>query len=228
MKTKNRLCAFVLMIAVISFVVFPVVNVQAAVSSTEKKEILRFFENNCEDYMYYDTFYEKDFVFNKYVKTDMAVNQLILNRLETDDSILGIFDEGLREKYGSCYGGMIKCSKALKNKIKKQGQTMFGSSFKASFGQGKKQENCTLLYRQSYDKNYLLVDAFDYDCWTITKLKSVTKKNGIYTAKFSLTRSDYGYDPNTPIKCKAVCTMKLKKQGSSFIVKDIKQTKTMY
>lgn len=229
MKIRNKIWAMVLLIAVMVTTILPVVNAQAAVSSAEKKKILAFFKENCEDYMYYDTFRTEKFVFTDEIKTDIAVRSLVINGSIRNLEMGSINNMNhiilLNEKYKPGFGMLCKCSKSQKTKIEKQGKRMFGNSFKLSFGTRTYDKIYPLLAPQTSDKKYLTNEAGDWEDRTQTKIKSVTKKNGIYTVKFNLVRKDWD---DGEINARAICTMKLKKNGSSYIIKDIKQSKKRY
>lgn len=200
---------------VLVFVQVPTVA-QAKVTASEKQKIEKFLEKNCESYLeecwHRGGVIQDGFKLDNRIKTDMVV--YLTKEFEgVNDSTYS----ALQKKYNLGEVFLYKYNKVAKNRIVKKGKQIFGSSFKVSFAS---EPEINLVYGivKLGNKKYIVdggcTDTSWNDKW---EYSSISKKNGVYTIKAELTSDDYKEAERFIIR--------LKKSGSSYIIKSIKSTK---
>ncbi|MDD7642728.1 MAG: hypothetical protein PUK75_09695 [bacterium] len=202
-------------------------NKAEAVSSSEQKKIEKFLDKYTSEY--FDQcratiLFRKGQVFqlNKKRKTDMAIMAL-----NPDSSFIKLeksYSDQLWKKYNP-YRGLWIYSKGMKTKIMKSGKKLFGSSFELEFTHdtpySELADRYYYFFPLSYDNKYLVNNIVDWgDCDVKHEYMSVKKKNGLYVVKAKYTYVEpvetEKYKESTNI------TVKLKKNGNSYIISDIK------
>lgn len=189
-------------------------NVEAAtkVTASEKAKVKKTIEP-IESYLcqlVYMKTSPTSFKFDSKRKTDMAIHSLPYAKM--DSELAGDY----WEKYG-WYGGGYKYSKKTKTLIRQRGKRLFGDSFKLSVA--KHNEKGLYFYPLTYDKKYIALNCFDWgDTNEELVYKSISKISGGYLVKLKVTET---LEEKSTGKSKTF-TVKLKKQGKSLIINDIK------
>ncbi|MCI7129936.1 MAG: hypothetical protein MSA09_05155 [Lachnospiraceae bacterium] len=203
-------------------------NRTEAVSQSEEKKIEKFLDKYTSEYFdqcRVTLLLKKDqqvFQLNKKRKTDMAI--MALNPFSSLKNAEAEYTDQLWQKYNP-YRGLWTYSKGIKNKIMQSGKKLFGNSFELVFTQDNPRNDADDRYDYffplSSDKKYIVNNIVDWgDCDVRHEYMSVKKKNGIYVVK-----AKYTYVAPTEseeYKESTIFTVKLKKNGSSYIIADIK------
>lgn len=234
MRKCKLIVTVVLMLTFFSgIMVYPTHEAQAAsnkaeaVSTSEQKKIEKFLDKYTSEYFdqcRVTILFKKGQVFqlNKKRKTDMAIMALnpYSSFIKSDKSD----SDQLWKKYNP-YRGLWTYSKGVKNKIMQSGKKLFGNSFELEFTHDKPYSETADRYDYffplSNDNKYLINNIVDWgDCDVKHEYMSVIKKNGLYVVK-----AKYTYvEPLETEKYKesTIITIKLKKNGNSYIITDVK------
>ena len=219
------ICALMLAMSItagISMVEEPAI-VHAKVTASEKKKIQAYLDEYCIRYLEHCCYVDQtgdQFKFDSKKKTDMVLAKIACQDYMRDRMIS---DDALWQKYQP-YGGLAKYDAAVKKEIAAYGKKLFGSSFKVSFAAG---QNTKSFYPLSSDKKYILYNECDWGDWGIDhKYTGISKQNGTYTVKIKFTSGwwDYDTDRMTSVETDNF-TVSLKKNGSSYVIKNIRSTK---
>lgn len=218
MKNVKKLFLILLTFTLI-FTVMPAEQANAAtVSASEKAAVKKYIRKNCFYYLAMccnvgqtpDTFN-----WDAKRKTDLVIHNICNNLEPTSDPMF--------EKYHS-YGGLFVYSDEAKAAIKKEGTRLFGSSFKTTFCVfSDSYLNFKYFYPLTSDKKYIMMNCPDTGDWTVlnTKYSISAGANGIYTAKVTLATGSFEESPSAYY----TYAVKLKKSGSSYVIKSIKLKK---
>mgnify|MGYP003469222833 FL=1 len=221
MKKQNfirKIVAFLCITAVLVTTLLAGGTVEAAtkVSASEKAKVKKTI-GQIEDYLCYCNYCDwnsKTFKFDNTRKTDMAIHTLPYDKINSEYKNT----DRLMEKYGF-YAGGYKYSKKAKSLIKQRGKQMFGNSYQLSFVTERKSGQKPYLYPLTYDKKYIKMNAYDWgDYCQSLAYKSISKISGGYLVKLKVTET---LEEKSTGKSKTF-TVKLKKQGKSLIINDIK------
>lgn len=204
-------------------------TVHAKVTVSEKKKIQAYLDEYCVGYLEHCCYVDqtgKKFTFDSKKKTDMVLAKIAHKQFMADREV--DYDSPnhyeLCEKYEPYSGELVKYDTTVKKKIAAYGKKMFGSSYKVSFAMGK---NTKSFYPLSSDKKYIVYKWCDTGDWgSDHKYTAISKQNGTYTVKIKFTSGwwDDDTDGMTSVETDYF-TVNLKKNGSSYVIKNIRSAK---